>query len=93
MEDNSQSATSPPATFENALSRLETLVQQLENGDLPLSEAVARFQEGMEQVRFCRQQLEAAHKQVNLLLEDDNGAIQYSNGPSLEDTDTAHGNG
>lgn len=49
-------------TFEESLSALETIVQQLERGDVPLEEALDIFQKGMVLSKYCQDTLEKAEK-------------------------------
>ncbi len=46
--------------FEQALAELETLVERLERGDLPLDEALKTFELGVELTRLCQSSLTAA---------------------------------
>ncbi|HVP37740.1 MAG TPA: exodeoxyribonuclease VII small subunit [Candidatus Saccharimonadales bacterium] len=64
----------PEVPFETALERLEALVAQLEQGDLPLEPSLAAFEEGMQLARLCGRRLEQAEKRVQLLLEQESGA-------------------
>ncbi|OFW18267.1 MAG: exodeoxyribonuclease VII small subunit [Acidobacteria bacterium RIFCSPLOWO2_02_FULL_59_13] len=58
----------PEMSFEAGLERLETVVKELEQGDLPLEQALALFEEGMKISAQCRRQLEAAENKVEILL-------------------------
>lgn len=49
-------------SFEEALTQLEAIVEALENGDLPLEEAVKKYQEGMALAKHCHGLLENAEK-------------------------------
>jgi exodeoxyribonuclease VII small subunit len=60
-------ATSP--SFEQSLAQLEALVSQLESGDLPLDQALARFEQGVRLTRECQGALNAAQQKVQLLLQ------------------------
>jgi exodeoxyribonuclease VII small subunit len=55
-------------SFENALSRLETIVRQLESGELPLDEAISQFQEGMSLAKICRDRLDQAEQKIEMLV-------------------------
>lgn len=55
-------------TFETALERLEQLVAQMEQGDLPLEEAMGKYAEGIELSRVCLEKLQAAEKAVDKLI-------------------------
>lgn len=57
----------PQPGLEEALSELETLVEQMEDGELPLEEALARFQRGVELTRICRKALADVEHKVQLL--------------------------
>jgi exodeoxyribonuclease VII small subunit len=51
-------------SFEQALARLETIVNQLESGDLPLDEAIARYEEGDALRKQCQARLDAAQARI-----------------------------
>ncbi len=59
--------------FEDALKRLQELVEKLEKGDLPLEEAMECFSEGIRTAQFCHKKLEEAEKKVQMLLQDQQG--------------------
>jgi exodeoxyribonuclease VII small subunit len=54
--------------FERSLSELESLVERLERGDLPLEEALKTFERGVELTRHCQTSLKAAQQKVEILL-------------------------
>jgi len=56
-------------TFEQSLARLEEVVARLESGDLPLDEALERYEEGVRLVGRCRTDLERAELKVKRLVE------------------------
>jgi exodeoxyribonuclease VII small subunit len=58
----------PVANFEAALQELESVVKQLESGDLPLERALELFEKGMQLSESCRKQLEEAETRVELLV-------------------------
>ncbi len=59
--------------FEAGLKRLETVLDSLEHGDLPLEQAMAAFEEGVGLVRACHQKLDEVERRVELLMKDDAG--------------------
>lgn len=71
-------------TFEQSLSRLEAIVQQLEEGDAPLEQAIELFQEGMRLSKRCNRQLEAAEKRIEMLMEEDGDWIKKPFSPEEE---------
>lgn len=60
-------------TFEEALKRLEQIVERMEQGDLPLDESLALFQEGIDLSRICTRQLNTAEEYVQKLVRVENG--------------------
>jgi exodeoxyribonuclease VII small subunit len=59
--------------FEDALARLETIVGQLEKGDLPLEESLKIFEEGVRLSKNCLKLLNEAERKVEILLQDKDG--------------------
>jgi exodeoxyribonuclease VII small subunit len=55
--------------FESAITELEKIVKQLEDGDLALDKSLALFERGVELSRYCHDQLGAAQKRIELLTE------------------------
>ena len=62
------SRNSKEPDFEQALVELESLVERLEHGDLPLDEALRTFERGVALTRHCQACLQAAHQKVEILL-------------------------
>jgi exodeoxyribonuclease VII small subunit len=58
---------SPPQTFETALAELETIVAAMENGQLPLADALAAYKRGAELLQYCQGALKDAQQQVQVL--------------------------
>jgi exodeoxyribonuclease VII small subunit len=63
------------AKFEESLRRLETIVTELEKGDVALDRALELFDEGMKLSGSCRKELEDAEGKVEILLKR-NGKLQ-----------------
>lgn len=57
--------------FEESMKKLETIVTELENGNLNLDESVKKFEEGMKIAKQCNNILEDAEKKIAILLEED----------------------
>lgn len=70
--------------FEANLRQLEQLVQQMEQGELTLEQSLSTFEQGVALTRACQQALDKAEQKVNLLLQDEQGAI--SRKPFTEQT-------
>ena len=56
--------------FEEAMERLERIVETLESGDLPLDESLKIFEEGMGLVNFCTKKLEEVEQKVTILIKE-----------------------
>jgi exodeoxyribonuclease VII small subunit len=63
-------------TFESAVKRLESIVQELESGDLTLDEALKKFQEGVKLSKLCSNKLDETEKKVSILLKDEKGNVR-----------------
>ena len=61
-------------SFEQALSELEQIVQQLETGDASLDEAIAAYSRGIELKNQCQKRLESARLQVEKIQFPDDGS-------------------
>ena len=57
--------------FEKAIAELESLVERLERGDLPLDEALKVFERGVALTRQCQTALQSAQQRVEILLKRD----------------------
>jgi len=64
------------ATFEESLKQLETIVAQLEGGDLPLEESIKIFEQGMRLSAQCKQELDTAESKVQILLKQRDGSMK-----------------
>lgn len=58
----------PELKFEEALKKLEKIVADLEAGEMPLDESLAKYEEGIRLSKICSRQLEAAKSKVELLM-------------------------
>jgi exodeoxyribonuclease VII small subunit len=62
-------------SFEDALTRLEKVVKLLEDGQMPLEEALRLFGEGVELANTCNSQLEEAEQHISMLVTKPSGEI------------------
>jgi len=65
-------AATPPKDYESALAELESIVGEMESGQLPLEASLAAYKRGAVLLHYCRQQLSEAEQQVKIL---ENGAL------------------
>ena len=63
----SSAVATPPPSFEAALAELETLVADLEAGQLPLADALTAYRRGALLLQFAQGQLQSAQEQVKIL--------------------------
>jgi exodeoxyribonuclease VII small subunit len=66
-------STKQAIDLEKALSDLETLVEELESGDLPLDKAMKKFEDGIKLTRSCQSALRDAEQKVEILLKNAGG--------------------
>ena len=67
-------AAAQEPSFEAALARLEEIVRELEEADLPLERSLAVFEEGVRLSRLLHERLNEAERKVEILLKDETGA-------------------
>ena len=60
-------------SFEEALSKLERITKELEEGDLSLEESLKYFDEGVKLAEYCNGKLNDAQKKVEILLKKNDG--------------------
>ena len=58
-----------PLNFENTLIELENVVNRLEQGDLPLDDALSQFEQGVNLAKQAQEKLANAEQRVQILLE------------------------
>jgi exodeoxyribonuclease VII small subunit len=73
--------------FENALKELEQIVEQLEDSELPLDDALKLFEKGIKLSQFCSAKLDDAEQKVEVLLKDADGSLRPVD---FEQTDGPH---
>ena len=55
-------------TFEEALSQLEQIVSEIEGGEMPLADLMAKYSEGIKLSDFCVKSLKRAEETMDLLV-------------------------
>ena len=63
----SKAAKAENLPFEEALKKLETIVESMESGDLPLEALLARFEEGTRLAKICQEKLAEAELKIQQL--------------------------
>ena len=57
----------PEANFEQAMKRLEAIVEQMESGELSLEDLIVRYEEGMRLVKVCQERLASAEQRIEII--------------------------
>ena len=63
-------------TFEESLKKLETIVEQLEKGDLPLEDSLKLFEQGVDLSAICKKELDEAEGKVQMLIKQRDGSLK-----------------
>ena len=63
-------------TFETALRKLEDTVEKLEEGTIPLDEALETFESGVHWSRECKKYLDSAGQRIEKILKNENGEYE-----------------
>jgi exodeoxyribonuclease VII small subunit len=66
----------PPKNFEDALAELETILSEIEGGEIGLEESLVKYERGTFLIQHCRGVLATAEKQIELLSKAPDGGLQ-----------------
>ena len=77
--------------FEDALQKVEEIVEQLESGELKLDDSLAKYEQAVKAIKECYQILEAAEKRVEILLKGEGGELKAEPFASSEATPKGDG--
>lgn len=64
-------------TFETALGRLESIVESMESGEVPLAELLAKFEEGTQLLKVCESRLKDAELKIEQLKKQKDGSLTF----------------
>jgi len=64
-------------SFETALQRLETLVDAMEQGEVPLAELLSKYEEGTKLLKICEARLKDAELKIEKLKKQKDGAVAF----------------
>ena len=73
---NTPAKKTTSVNFENQLQELESIVEQLEGGELPLEQALKVFEKGVKLSRQCQQLLAEAEQKVTILMDNQEQAFE-----------------
>ena len=65
-------------SFEESLEKLEEIVNKLENGDIPLDEAIDEFNNAMQLVKICNKKLNDAEESIAKIVKDNDEIIEFN---------------
>jgi exodeoxyribonuclease VII small subunit len=87
-DENNTETADKPQSFEQALDRLEEIVEQIESGEVPLEESIEKYEEGTKLVKQCRRILDTAEHKIQLLTKSEDGESLEAVGelPEMDDT-------
>jgi exodeoxyribonuclease VII small subunit len=60
-------------SFEKAMDRLESIVEQMESGKLPLEDLIVRYEEGMNLVKVCQERIASAEQKIEIIARNNAG--------------------
>jgi len=76
-----------PKSFETSLEALEQIVQDLEQGELPLEKSLELFEQGIRLSRECQERLSQAERRIEILLRDNQGRVTVTEFEPAKATD------
>ena len=65
-------------SFEESLEKLEEIVNKLENGDVPLDDAIDEFNKAMQLVKICNEKLTAAEDSIAKIVQDNGDIVDFN---------------
>ncbi len=70
-------ATDAKLSFEAALAKLESIVESMESGEVPLAELLAKFEEGTKLLKNCESRLKDAELKIEQLKKQKDGSVAF----------------
>ncbi len=70
-------ASASPPSFETALAQLESIVESMESGEIPLAELLAKFEEGDKLLKVCEARLKEAELRIEQLRKQKDGGVAF----------------
>ena len=78
-------------SFEQAMGELEKIVQAIESGQVPLAQALAQYEQGIELISHCQKVLTEAEHKIAKLGKGLDGQLKIEDAPKLSEPDDAIG--
>jgi len=80
MKTESGNKNEKSISFEDAMGKLEDIINEMEEGKLPLEKSIERFEEAVSLVKFCNDKLDSYEKKLSVVLENKDGSLNVSEG-------------
>lgn len=74
-------------SFEEALAQLESIVDSMESGEVPLAELLSRFEEGTKLLHLCESRLKNAELRIEKLKQNKDGEATFATFETTESVD------
>jgi exodeoxyribonuclease VII small subunit len=72
-------------SIEEAMERLESLVREMETGQLPLEKLITSYEEGVKLASLCQEKLDAAAKKIQIISKNASGQTRLEDFPLAAD--------
>lgn len=72
-------------TFEAAIGRLESIVEAMEAGDVPLADLLLKFEEGSKLLKVCESRLRDAELKIEQLKKQKDGSLAFEKFDAVRD--------
>lgn len=66
-------------SFEAALTKLETIVDSMEQGDVPLADLLGKYEDGTKLLKICEARLKEAELKIEKLRKQKDGSVTFEN--------------
>ena len=78
-------------SFEQAMRELEKIVQAIESGEVPLAQALAQYEQGIELISYCQKVLSEAEQKIAKLSKGLDGQLKVEESPKLGEDEGSAG--
>jgi exodeoxyribonuclease VII small subunit len=77
VEDNTNQAPTEEEDFETAVTKLEAIINEIEDGEVSLEDSILRYKEGMRLINECQKKLAEVEQQIKILDNESNDLKNY----------------
>ena len=78
-------------SFEQAMGELEKMVRAIESGEVPLAQALAQYEQGIELISYCQKVLSEAEQKIAKLSKGLDGQLKVQEDPKLSEPEARTG--